>query len=394
MSSHNYGKHETEELYNRYTPVFREVLIGFSERLVQQISAIFPMPVTCKHRIKRFESFYRKLSSRGCYKDILLPMTNDLLGIRLVCPFLEDVIILEDYIEKSFRVVEVERKGAHFSFREFGYDSTHLQIEMPAEFNPPGISQPLYCEIQVRTILQDAWAEVEHELVYRSRFAPQDELLRRKMAAVNANLTLSDIIFQEIRDYQKELRNQFETQQNHTQQQIELLLQNDFDTLKTGPTVNNETLDSLLFAGLKAHNAGQYEKSIEIFSRLLENRLSNKQKRMVLMHRAAAYLNCSLIEQAQTDFTAAGTLRGSYDSFYYIGICLLIKRCYPEAFEAFSKSLSLDSDQPQTLLARARAAFKLARYDEALADCLRCLALSPNMSAALNLKEQLEKLKK
>ncbi len=62
------------------------------------------------------------------------------------------------------------------------------------------------CEIQLRTILQDAWAEVEHELVYKSDISLPNQSIRRKLASLNATLTLSDLIFQEIRDYQKEIR--------------------------------------------------------------------------------------------------------------------------------------------------------------------------------------------
>ena len=61
-------------------------------------------------------------------------------------------------------------------------------------------------EVQVRTILQDAWAEVEHELIYKSHFRfPNSDSIRKKLAAVNASLSLADMIFQEIRDAQKEM---------------------------------------------------------------------------------------------------------------------------------------------------------------------------------------------
>ena len=65
-------------------------------------------------------------------------------------------------------------------------------------------------EVQLRTILQEAWAEVEHELVYKAEFTPFDEPMKRKLAALNANLSLSDIIFQEILDYQRRLTSELE----------------------------------------------------------------------------------------------------------------------------------------------------------------------------------------
>src|SRR5690606_12002199 len=69
---------------------------------------------------------------------------------------------------------------------------------------PPGCRPGL--EVQVRTILQDAWAEVEHELIYKNHFRyPNSDSIRKKLAAVNASLSLADMIFQEIRDTQKEM---------------------------------------------------------------------------------------------------------------------------------------------------------------------------------------------
>ena len=55
----------------------------------------------------------------------------------------------------------------------------------------------------LRTILQDAWAEVEHELIYKTSIDKVENTLRRKMIAINATLSLADLTFQEIRDYQK-----------------------------------------------------------------------------------------------------------------------------------------------------------------------------------------------
>ena len=66
----------------------------------------------------------------------------------------------------------------------------------------------MVCEIQLCTILQDAWSEVEHELVYKTNFNPFDEPLKRKLAALNATLNLSDTLFQEIRDYQRLLQSE------------------------------------------------------------------------------------------------------------------------------------------------------------------------------------------
>ena len=98
---------------------------------------------------------------------------TDLFGLRVVCPFLEDIETVAKLVSERFKVVETVRKANQHSFREFGYDSLHLVIRMPGEtqLKAPLPGTATTCEIQLRTILQDAWAEVEHELVYKSDIA-------------------------------------------------------------------------------------------------------------------------------------------------------------------------------------------------------------------------------
>ena len=54
----------------------------------------------------------------------------DMLGIRIVCPFLEDITEIEMTLGREFQILECEQKGSS-SFREFGYESTHLFIKVP-----------------------------------------------------------------------------------------------------------------------------------------------------------------------------------------------------------------------------------------------------------------------
>ena len=54
------------------------------------------------------------------------------------------------------------------------------------------------CEIQVSTILQDAWAEIEHDIVYKS---PEDIpfRLRRRFACLAGLLEIADREFESLR---------------------------------------------------------------------------------------------------------------------------------------------------------------------------------------------------
>ena len=202
------NKEEIKHNYEKYIPLLQDVLFSIEAKIKKTLK-MESVP-SFKTRVKSFGSFYKKLvriqpPSLGKQE---MPVLTDLIGIRIICPFLEDLTIVENQLVKIFEIVEIERKGAGRTFSEFGYESVHILLKIPEEIKNQvenqnqGLCVPndLVCEIQVRTILQDAWAEVEHELVYKQEFSPFDLPLRRKLASTNASLSLADIIFQEIRD--------------------------------------------------------------------------------------------------------------------------------------------------------------------------------------------------
>ncbi len=195
-------------LYEKSRKGYEEALSIFLGRVGAALTENGLKP-TLKSRVKEFESFYSKklrlLKKAWTEKSGPYPV-NDVLAARVVCPFLGDIELAERLLSERFSIEEVERKGAQHSFREFGYESIHVLIRLPEDLLKlcPNLERNVV-EVQLRTILQEAWAEVEHELVYKAEFTPFDEPMRRKLAALNANLTLSDIIFQEILEFEKRL---------------------------------------------------------------------------------------------------------------------------------------------------------------------------------------------
>ena len=111
-----------------------------------------------KGRVKSFDSWYAKrirlLRNAKAAGKPPIPIT-DIVALRVVCPFLGDLTTAESSICASFKVLEVERKGAERSFREFGYESIHLLIELPddLERDARGLDSPVV-EVQLRTIFR------------------------------------------------------------------------------------------------------------------------------------------------------------------------------------------------------------------------------------------------
>jgi hypothetical protein len=218
----------------------------------------------------------------GMKKTNDLPVITDIIGIRIICAFLEDLTLVERLLQDCFTVIEVERKGADRTFREFGYESTHILIGIPDELSQ-GLSLPkgLIFEVQVRTILQDAWAEVEHELVYKSEFSPFDLPLKRKLASINASLSLADIIFQEIRDYQNKLNKELDKRRGSfyhkadDQSDLHLIVEGSLtgtpETLSDVPSPYvTGTIDDMILDAIEAHNRGDLDRAITIYTRIID----------------------------------------------------------------------------------------------------------------------------
>ena len=209
------AKIKIKNIYETYSPYLSEIMNNIKVILAENIK-LSSQP-TFKGRIKNFQSYYKKLlrqkPDEAASSDSLICLT-DMMGIRVICAFLEDISVVQEQLQSIFDVKEIEIKGNSENFKEFGYESVHVLVSIPENCMPKSIPEgivfppDLVCEIQIRTILQDAWAEVEHELIYKTEFTPFDLPLRRKLASINASLSLADIIFQEIRDYQKKLQSE------------------------------------------------------------------------------------------------------------------------------------------------------------------------------------------
>jgi putative GTP pyrophosphokinase len=392
--------------YEQYSDL-RALIIKDLETRIEKAVSILPSHPTVKGRAKDFDSFFKK------YIRLLKeqppgsapPRITDLIGVRIVCPFIEDLAGVEDVIKTAFEVVEVERKGSHYSFKEFGYESTHLLIKIPAEIlKKRGKIDCEVAEIQIRTILQNAWAEVEHELVYKAEFTPFDDPMKRKLAAVNASLSLADTIFQEIRAYQRQLNGELDKRRETFFQKIEestdaLLFSAERPAQREdspqAPVISSESIDDLLLNALYAHNKKQFNEAISFYSRILELNPDDAVSSLIYKHRGMANFAQSKYQDAIDDFTRALDLdKSSYKAAYYRGVVQAVLKQYSGAVDDFTLSLEINPYQPFCLFRRGQAYYHIEDYPQALADCEASLALDPESDAVRRLRQMLlEKLK-
>lgn len=151
-------------------------------------------------RVKSLDSFTEKVGRKN-YQDPFADC-EDLCGIRVICYYPSDVEKISEIIRAEFDVKESIDKAASLGVHEFGYRSTHFVVTVESRW----LAAPNYrglkgvkAEIQVRTILMHAWAEIEHKLAYKkSEDVPSQ--FRRKLSRLSAKFEEADEQFEELRN--------------------------------------------------------------------------------------------------------------------------------------------------------------------------------------------------
>jgi len=123
---------------------------------------------------------------------------TDQVGVRVICYYVEDVDRIVAALRRRFEVDEKRSvdKRSELQVRQFGYRSVHL-IARFGDRGPEIAKRWLryhWFEIQVRSILEHAWAEIEHEICYKSGVEYPDSLLRR-FSALAGSLEILDAQF-------------------------------------------------------------------------------------------------------------------------------------------------------------------------------------------------------
>ncbi|RBL84223.1 hypothetical protein DDE05_25260 [Streptomyces cavourensis] len=166
-------------------------------------------------RAKSIEGFHRKAEKESPenpnsprYSDPLAQIT-DLAGVRVITYFLNMIQEVESVVSDEFEVIErIDKSEAFEKDQRLGYQSLHLLVKLKGNrYALPEYARfaDLTAEIQVRTILQHAWAEIEHDIQYKAVYTLPSETKRRFMALAGA-LEIADREFQAIAKTDRKLR--------------------------------------------------------------------------------------------------------------------------------------------------------------------------------------------
>ena len=156
-------------------------------------------------RAKSPESFANKAAEvleDGVTPKYSVPLVQvqDQIGARILVLYLADVEVVRSAAERYFAPIEQQERIPD-SPSAFGYVSYHGIFALPDDVIPEYNSNyviPRFFELQIKTLFQHAWAEANHDLVYK----PHWELTldqQRLCAYASAQAWGADRVFEELR---------------------------------------------------------------------------------------------------------------------------------------------------------------------------------------------------
>ncbi|MFK2904284.1 GTP pyrophosphokinase [Dyella ginsengisoli] len=156
--------------------------------------------VSVQGRCKELGSFKEKIQ-RKRYKDPKREIT-DLAGLRIITLVESDIQRVESVLRDAFDVNDENSgdKSIALGDDKFGYRSVHFVCGLGGrrESLPEhGRFKGLLFEIQVRTALQHAWAEIEHDRGYKLK-GELPSHLKRRFALLAGLLELADSQFDQL----------------------------------------------------------------------------------------------------------------------------------------------------------------------------------------------------
>jgi ppGpp synthetase/RelA/SpoT-type nucleotidyltranferase len=190
------------EEYSKQRPLFLEAENAIATRLRESLTEAGIVVASVESRVKTEKSLAGKLELKGAKYKSLADIT-DIIGLRVITFYLDDVDVVASVVERLFDVDwdnTVDKRRLH-ALDSFGYQSLHYICRVP--------EMPFRFEIQMRTLLQHAWSNMNHDTGYKSGVEIPREYIRN-MSRLAGMLELADEQFSRIRseltDYRRRMQ--------------------------------------------------------------------------------------------------------------------------------------------------------------------------------------------
>ena len=190
------------EEYRENIPLFNQKMEEISSILRKSVSDAGLIVAALESRVKGEDSLAGKLELKGSKYKTLADIT-DIIGIRVITFYVDDVDKVASAVERLFKVDwenSVDKRKIH-EIDSFGYMSLHYICSMEGF--------PYRFEVQMRTVLQHAWSNMNHDTGYKSGVSIPTRYIRN-LSRLAGMLELIDDEFtkmrQDLTDYRRKVK--------------------------------------------------------------------------------------------------------------------------------------------------------------------------------------------
>ena len=188
--------------YREKLPVFKKLESVVMDAVQNCLSENNIVVSGLDSRIKSEKSLTGKLELKG-FKYHFLDDITDILGVRIITFFSDEVDIISALAEQLFEIdwENSVDKRKMLEIDRFGYMSLHYICRVPQSlFHDPSMPElnHIRFELQMRSTLQHVWANMYHDMGYKSDVEIPVEY-QRNMSRLAGMLELADEQFSHIR---------------------------------------------------------------------------------------------------------------------------------------------------------------------------------------------------
>lgn len=181
-------KHVYDDLSDKLRPLIEQMLENFEFHSIES-------------RVKTRKSLSDKIQNKEKYAK--LSDVTDVCGVRIITIFNDDVDRVASVIEKEFKIDDLNSidKRKSLEPERFGYLSLHYVASFTTQRTDLLEYKRflgLKFEIQIRSVLQHAWAEIEHDIGYKIS-GKLPNLIRRRFSRLAGLLEIADDEFTALR---------------------------------------------------------------------------------------------------------------------------------------------------------------------------------------------------
>lgn len=311
------------------------------------------------YRVKNELSLTKKFYLKNKKYNKLEDMT-DIIGVRVITYYTDDIDKVAQVIEDNFDIDEENSidKRETLEIDRFGYLSLHYIVKLKE--NRTKLEEYKCCkdykiEIQIRTILQHAWAEIEHDLGYKNEVETPREV-RRDFYRLAGLLETADKEFLEIRnqinEYEDNIDERIKDKEETTyidKISLKALVNNDIEYSKLITRIRKETktqfrneeitsIDVQLLIYMNYDTINQvkeniirYEKNIcKIAKEILTSNITSIPRTAILLYLCYAQLAEKNDEEKFLDFFNQNSFKHEDDNVRLNFIRRILKVCEKE----------------------------------------------------------------